>query len=284
MDFSFFTTDNKSGYKTKEKWFHKNHANEYDKIINYCKPFHLKTFKEKIWFYFHNLKEIPKCSCGKESTFSNRFDRGYQSFCSLECANENKEELLKRQIQTNQKKWGVDFYTQHQDFVVKQKLTKKEKSAVSKKAHKGEDIGKKGKGFEKVAKAAGGGEKGEKIAAAAMWKGIAKKKAKSLKEEVEALFEETEDLLSLIQDYIDYDYTADQGGGDSVEHAEESMKQIKAKILKLKGEQYFEAVKDYASLKTYDEEYAGPEESAEIQPQLEELASKLGFTVDQIEG
>jgi len=127
MDFSFFTTDNKSGHKTKEKWFHKNHANEYDKIINYCKPFHLKTFKEKIWFYFHNLKEIPKCSCGKESTFSNRFDRGYQSFCSLECANENKEELLKRQIQTNQKKWGVDFYTQHQDFVVKQKLTKKEK-------------------------------------------------------------------------------------------------------------------------------------------------------------
>ena len=67
-------------------------------------------------------------------------------------------------------------------------LTKKEKSAISKKAHAGKDIGKKGKGFEKVAKAAGGGEKGEKIAAAAMWKSEAKK-AKSLKEEVLALFE-----------------------------------------------------------------------------------------------
>jgi len=55
-------------------------------------------------------------------------------------------------------------------------LTKKEKSDVVKKAKKGEDIGKKGKGFEKVAdKAAkeyGSKEKGEKVAAAAMWKNI----------------------------------------------------------------------------------------------------------------
>jgi hypothetical protein len=59
-------------------------------------------------------------------------------------------------------------------------LTKKEKSAVSKKAHAGKDIGKKGKGFEKVAKAAekeyGSKEAGEKVAAAAMWKNLAKKK------------------------------------------------------------------------------------------------------------
>ena len=51
-------------------------------------------------------------------------------------------------------------------------LTKKEKSAVVKKAKKGGDIGKPGKSFDKVAKAAGGGEKGKKIAAAAMWKNI----------------------------------------------------------------------------------------------------------------
>jgi len=51
-------------------------------------------------------------------------------------------------------------------------LSKEKKSAVAKKAQAGKDIGNKGKGFEKVAKAAGGGEKGEKIAAAAMWKNI----------------------------------------------------------------------------------------------------------------
>jgi len=51
-------------------------------------------------------------------------------------------------------------------------LSKAKKSAVVKKAKAGGDIGKPGKSFDKVAKAAGGGEKGEKIAAAAMWKNI----------------------------------------------------------------------------------------------------------------
>lgn len=58
-------------------------------------------------------------------------------------------------------------------------MTKKEKSTVAKKAAAGKDIGKKGKGFEKVAKAAekqyGSKEAGEKVAAAAMWKAQAKK-------------------------------------------------------------------------------------------------------------
>ena len=55
-------------------------------------------------------------------------------------------------------------------------LTKKEKSAVVKKAKAGKDIGKKGKGFAdvaaKAAKTYGSKEKGEKVAAAAMWKNI----------------------------------------------------------------------------------------------------------------
>jgi hypothetical protein len=51
-------------------------------------------------------------------------------------------------------------------------LSKAKKSAVVKDAKAGKDIGKPGKSFDKVAKSAGGGEKGEKIAAAAMWKNI----------------------------------------------------------------------------------------------------------------
>lgn len=54
-------------------------------------------------------------------------------------------------------------------------MTKKEKSSVAKKAVAGKDIGKPGKSFDKVAAKAGGGEKGKKIAAAAMWKAQAKK-------------------------------------------------------------------------------------------------------------
>ena len=51
-------------------------------------------------------------------------------------------------------------------------LSKEKKSAVVKKTKAGGDIGRPGKSFDKVAKAAGGGKKGEKIAAAAMWKNI----------------------------------------------------------------------------------------------------------------
>lgn len=49
-------------------------------------------------------------------------------------------------------------------------LTKKQKSATVKAAKAGKDIGKPGKKFAEVAKKAGGGEKGKRIAAAAMWK------------------------------------------------------------------------------------------------------------------
>ncbi len=61
-------------------------------------------------------------------------------------------------------------------------LTKKEKSKISKQIHKGQDIGKKGKGFEKIAKAAekqyGSKEAGQKVAAAKMWSSLAKRKKK----------------------------------------------------------------------------------------------------------
>ena len=59
-------------------------------------------------------------------------------------------------------------------------MSAKEKSAVAKKASAGKDIGKTGKSFDKVAKAAGGGEKGTKIAAAAMWKNAAKNESVEL--------------------------------------------------------------------------------------------------------
>lgn len=77
-------------------------------------------------------------------------------------------------------------------------LTKKQKSDVVKKAKKGGDVGKKGKGFEKIAaKAAkqyGSEEKGKKVAAAAMWKNI-----KRVKEDKGSINEETDLLLALAQ-------------------------------------------------------------------------------------
>jgi hypothetical protein len=69
---------------------------------------------------------------------------------------------------------GYDYEMGDEVFEAKPSagLSTAKKSAVVKKAHAGKDIGKKGKGFEKIAQAAGGGEKGQKIAAAAMWKNV----------------------------------------------------------------------------------------------------------------
>lgn len=65
-------------------------------------------------------------------------------------------------------------------------MSKKEKSAVVKKAKAGEDIGKPGKGFAKVEKAAkkGGAKDPKAVAAAAMWKGQAKESTQSSKKVV----------------------------------------------------------------------------------------------------
>lgn len=74
---------------------------------------------------------------------------------------------------SDKKKYGSDEHF----FTEKKKpsagLTKAQKSSVEKKAHKGQNIGH--GNFNKVAQAAGGGEKGIKIASASMWRNIKRK-------------------------------------------------------------------------------------------------------------
>ena len=106
-----------------------------------------------------------------------------------------------------------------------------------------------------------------------------------------------EGILALIQKYVSFHYTADQGYGvvagddidpitkkgkpvDMVDYAESKLKELETKITNIKGAEYFAFVDELASSLTYDAEYAGPEE--DLLPRQEELASKLGFTLDQI--
>ena len=129
MDFSFFTTDNKSGYKTTEKWLSKNYPEFYNELNEYAKTVDLELpFKEKIWFYFNKLKERPKCvTCNGDIKFRNRLDKPYGEFCSLPCINSNNEEMVKRQKETFNKKYGIDFYPQHKEFLEKRDKTKLER-------------------------------------------------------------------------------------------------------------------------------------------------------------
>jgi len=65
-----------------------------------------------------------------------------------------------------------DKYDKYDESAPSAGLSKEKKSAVVKDAKAGKDIGKPGKSFKDIAKKSGGGEKGEKIAAAAMWKNM----------------------------------------------------------------------------------------------------------------
>lgn len=129
MDINFFLTDNKSGYKTNEKWFSKNYNEQYLEINKYCDIIGLKmNFKEKIWFFFNKLTNRPKClKCGNEIKFRDRFDKPYGDFCTLKCANDSKEILKERQIESFRKKYNVDYFPNHPSFKEKQKKTKLER-------------------------------------------------------------------------------------------------------------------------------------------------------------
>jgi hypothetical protein len=121
-----------------------------------------------------------------------------------------------------------DLDTVYEETVTEKKkpsagLTKKQKSDTVKAAKAGKDIGKPGKSFDKVAKAAGGGEKGKKIAAAAMWKN----KAKSVKEAAKP------DFLDLDKDGNKKEpmkSAAKSKGGDSKEGGKKGMSPAQAKF------------------------------------------------------
>jgi len=85
-----------------------------------------------------------------------------------------------------------------------QGLSKDKKSEVVKKAKAGEDIGKKGKGFDKVANKAakeyGSKEAGEKVAAAAMWKNI---KKEGVEEEGKVVTESELKLRKYIRQHLE---------------------------------------------------------------------------------
>lgn len=77
-------SNDKQGNYCREKYLSNNHNELYNEIINHTKldiP-----FKEKVYFYFHNLTEIPKCSnCNINNTNYRNFNTGYNTLCSANC-------------------------------------------------------------------------------------------------------------------------------------------------------------------------------------------------------
>ena len=96
------------------------------------------------------------------------------------------------------------------------------------------------------------------------------------------LNENDSDILGKLQTYISNTYFIDQGYGSEVEEAQMENDSIESEIIQIKGQTYFDDLKKYADLETYRSEYAGPEDVEEIEQEMEILATKLGYSVDQL--
>jgi hypothetical protein len=125
----FFTTDNKSGWKTREDVL----KNKEPEIYNSIKKFiglnglDMLPFKQQVWHFIHNVNEKPVClNCGSEVKFRDTIAKGYRSFCSMKCTNES-DITQNRAVEAVREKYGVDYFPQHESHILKVKKTKLER-------------------------------------------------------------------------------------------------------------------------------------------------------------
>ena len=105
----FFINDNKSGWKTREDRLKNNHPNIHKSVIDYCIDVYLNEipFKQKVWHFINNIKEIPKCNCGKYVNFSGNLQKGYNLNCSVKCSTNSLVKKEKTKI-TSLEKYGFE--------------------------------------------------------------------------------------------------------------------------------------------------------------------------------
>lgn len=79
----WFTTNNKSGHKTRRNWLIKNYpelCGKFDKVEG-------NSFSEKITLFLLGLEEKPKCAeCNNEVSYLGSIKRGFSIFCSNLCS------------------------------------------------------------------------------------------------------------------------------------------------------------------------------------------------------
>ena len=118
--------NNLTGYQCSEKHF-KYHYPEFLQYLNNNYP--NITFQEKLYWYYHNLKEQPKCeTCGGKTKFINTRE-GYRKFCSRKCLNNN-EAKKEKSKQTCLEKYGVEHLSQSEQIRNRSKQTCLERYGV----------------------------------------------------------------------------------------------------------------------------------------------------------
>ncbi len=119
---TYFTTNNKSGYKTREKWLKDHNYDLYKKIIDNSDENDI-SFKEKVYLYIHDFKNVPRCPyCNKKVHFKSDLKKGYNKYCSIQCLNKSKEHKEKIK-QTYIKKYGVNSHNKVKEIKEEKKQT-----------------------------------------------------------------------------------------------------------------------------------------------------------------
>lgn len=110
--------------KSSPDLFRKRFPIDYEKIIS-STPEELPWI-EKLYWYFNNITEHPVCeTCGNIVRFD-RFERGYNRFCSPGCVSKNSNIKIKKQL-TCESHYGVDNPSKNKDIQEKKRITKIEK-------------------------------------------------------------------------------------------------------------------------------------------------------------
>lgn len=128
----YFTTNNQSGYKTKEKHVIKNFENLFTTINNYNDKYFGQElpFTQKLYNYLYDIIEIPKCdNCGNLIKWRGIFTEGYLKNCSKKCKDKSKLRI-ERTKATNLVKYGVDSVLKVNKFKEKRNKTIKDKFGV----------------------------------------------------------------------------------------------------------------------------------------------------------
>ena len=85
----------------------------------------------------------------------------------------------------------------------------------------------------------------------------------------------------MIKDYVIFRKEEEYSGNtEDTKEAQMQIKSLEQQIKKMKGNAFFEMVHDLSRLVIYNEEYAGPQQSREIEQEIRELATKLGISAN----
>lgn len=93
-----------------EDWIKKNYPDLHFSISNIVDL----PWIQKVYYYFNNLSQVPKCYCGNDVKFKNGID-GWLTYCSKKCQANSKETKSKR-INTNINKFGCENPMQNENI------------------------------------------------------------------------------------------------------------------------------------------------------------------------